>query len=1160
MGKAKRRALRAAAATLVYATVLLGGTGSPKRSAPKADQSSGTNKIRHVIIIMQENRSFDSYFGTFPGADGIPMKNGEPTVCVPDPARNTCIKPYHDPFDKNGGGPHGAANASGDVNLGNMNGFLSQAEQGASCHNPFDPGCAGAIDVMGYHDGNDIGNYWAYASNFVLQDRMFEPNASWSLPAHLFMLSEWSAYCTQHDTPSSCNNALESPGLPPDFSHTKVNPIYAWTDLTYLMHSNGVSWGYYVVEGTEPDCEKDEDEVCPPIQQNARTPGIWNPLLYFDTVKDDGELGNIQPITNFLSQAKLGTLPAVSWIVPSGDVSEHPPGLVTAGQSYVTALINAVMSGPNWNDCAIFLAWDDWGGFYDHVAPVQVDGNGYGLRVPAIVISPYAKRGYIDHQTLSFDAYVKFIEDVFLSGERLDPATDGRPDPRPDVREDVIGLGDLTADFDFSQAPRAPLILPVYPATNLSSPPAEKVDVSIEVPTTQSGPFLGSASFVGWAIDNASPITSVNVSVDGVPVGIADYGELRSDICAAHRGQVGCPNVGWSFTVDTTTLASGAHDLEIAATSASGQQSTSNSSFTIANWMPVSSDPMRISIDRPNSNSAAFSGLAAFGGWAIDDIAGITQVSIAIDGVQYGNAIYGGTRVDVCNALPGRAGCPNVGWNFAVDTTRLPDGEHALAVTATSSGGARSTVTAPFAVANLTPQNPIRLTIDRPNSQSSAFSGQAGFGGWAIDDDAAISSVSVSIDGLPFGNASYGGSRSDVCLVYTGRAGCPNVGWNFALDTTLLPNGTHLFEITATGGGGQQAATASSFSVSNTAQGNPTRAFIDQPNPQASALIGTAAFSGWAINDNAPINAVAIVIDGSSYGNAVYGVSRPDVCMVYPARAGCPAVGWTTSFDTTQLADGTHTLVVTAMANNGEHLDVSRSFVVANWSTANPMRISIDKPNPQSGPFSGIAAIGGWAIDDLAPITNVAVDVDSVPMGNASYGGTRIDVCNVLPGRPGCPSVGWNLSLNTALLADGAHTLDVTATSAGGQHTTTSALFQVANLTGANPMRINIDRPNAQTAPLSGVVALGGWAIDDSAAIASVTVYVDRALAGMALYGGDRPDVCAVYSSAVGCPDVGWNFLFDTRGLSNGLHTLEITASSIVGQHGTESTTFTISN
>jgi phospholipase C len=121
------------------------------------------------------------------------------------------------------------------------------------------------------------------------------------------------------------------------------------------------------------------------------------------------------------------------------------------------------MHGPEWKSTAIFLAWDDWGGFYDHVKPPTVDGQGYGLRVPALVISPYAKKGYVDHQILSFDAYLKFIEDDFLHGARLNPKTDGRPDPRPDVRENASILGNLVKDFDFHQKPRRPLILPIHP-------------------------------------------------------------------------------------------------------------------------------------------------------------------------------------------------------------------------------------------------------------------------------------------------------------------------------------------------------------------------------------------------------------------------------------------------------------------------------------------------------------------------------------------------------------------------------------------------------------------------------------------------------------------------------------------------------------------------
>jgi phospholipase C len=299
---------------------------------------------------------------------------------------------------------------------------------------------------------------------------MFEPNASWSLPQHLFMVSEWSAFCSDPLDPSSCRGELQNPN--PDstlaassFATPNDGQLhYAWTDITYLLHRQNVSWGYYVFQGSEPDCENDSSMSCAPVQQGPTTPGIWNPLPSFTDVTQDGQLGNIQTLSSFFSAAKAGTLPAVSWINPNGQVSEHPPALVSAGQTYVTGLVNAIMQSPDWDSTAIFLSWDDWGGFYDHVVPPVVDRNGFGLRVPGIVISPYAKAGVIDHQILSHDAYSKFIEDDFLGGARLDPGTDGRPDPRPDVREDNPILGNLAFDFDFTQTPRPPMVLPVHPA------------------------------------------------------------------------------------------------------------------------------------------------------------------------------------------------------------------------------------------------------------------------------------------------------------------------------------------------------------------------------------------------------------------------------------------------------------------------------------------------------------------------------------------------------------------------------------------------------------------------------------------------------------------------------------------------------------------------
>jgi phospholipase C len=455
--------------------------------------NEGIHKIQHVVMIQQENRSFDSYFGTYPGANGIPAG-----VCEPDPVNGGCVRPYHDSAVKNFGGPHGTESSATDIDNGKMDGFVTAAEEGlehsgTEC-TPDSPRCTACslqksgstgacVDVMGYHDAREIPNYWSYAQNFVLQDNMFESAISWSLPEHLFNVSAWSAACPNGDpNPMDCVNSLK----PPEPSTSWSRPIipgkatYAWTDITYPLFKAGVSWGYYVFEGDEPDCQIDEEASCKNVLQDFKTPGIWNPLADFTDVNQDKQRGNIKPITSLYSAvqetSKCG-LPNVSWVDPNNSVSEHPPAKVDRGMAYVTTLINAIERSPCWGSTAIFVSWDDWGGFYDHVKPPSVDENGYGLRVPGLVISPYAKAGFIDHQQLSHDAYLKFIEDDFLAKGRLNPATDGRPDKRPDVREEAPGLGDLANDFNFNQSPKAPLLLSPDP------PPGPKSEPPGGVPT-----------------------------------------------------------------------------------------------------------------------------------------------------------------------------------------------------------------------------------------------------------------------------------------------------------------------------------------------------------------------------------------------------------------------------------------------------------------------------------------------------------------------------------------------------------------------------------------------------------------------------------------------------------------------------------------------------
>src|SRR5262252_6511168 len=424
----------AAGAALALSVVLALGANLTAQQSPAATSPGpgpalqGIHKIQHVIMIMQENRSFDSYFGAYPGAAGIPMNRGVPTVCVPDPMAGTCVKPYVLHRDSSMGGPHTDPASARDIDHGKMDGFIAEAE--SRCGPSTGP-CA-ALDVMGYHTGTDIPNYWAYAKHFVLDDMMFESDHSWSLPSHLALTSGWSAAC---------------------------------------KGQNPVSWGYYLDHGSQSS------------SNSGGVPQIWNVLPAFSDVHQDNQIDNIQPLTSFMAQAKAGTLPQVSWIVPNVQDSEHPPAKVSTGQAFVTRIINAVMSSSDWNSSAIFLVWDDWSGMYDNVVPPAADSLGYGIRVPVLVISPYARRGLIDSQTLSFDAYLRFIEDDFLGGARLDPATDGRPDSRPGVRENLPLLGDLTKDFNFSQAPLPPLILDPCPAnTTLTPTPTPGCNGKVKLP------------------------------------------------------------------------------------------------------------------------------------------------------------------------------------------------------------------------------------------------------------------------------------------------------------------------------------------------------------------------------------------------------------------------------------------------------------------------------------------------------------------------------------------------------------------------------------------------------------------------------------------------------------------------------------------------------
>jgi phospholipase C len=468
------RRIRIAALFAVCAlAIACTGSAAEQPSAPiSAPEPNGIFKLDHLIFIVQENRSFDHYFGTYPGADGIPTKpDGSFDVCVPDPAHGGCVPPYITHKISQSGGPHAHRHAVIDVDGGKMDGFVKPlayrmvaCDAGTNTRECPYAGPQGQPDVMSTHTRDTLPNYWAYADDFVLQDHMFAPSDSWTLPSHLFLVSAWSAACPDVSDPMSCRSDIDLKG-PRWRWFAGDDPVYAWTDITWLLDASDIPWAYYVGNDTcwEDNCDRMTSED---RKAGWETAYALNVLPGFTSFWDGSRSGlddNLQPVDRYLAAAAAGTLPAVSWIMPTGATSEHPDGASTTrtGQAFVTRLVNAAMRGPGWDSTAIFVTWDDWGGFYDHVPPPRVDRNGYGLRVPGLVISPYAKQGAIDHTVLSFDSYLRLIEDRFLDGQRLDPRTDGRPDARPTVRERLAD--DVTHAFDFTQEPRSPVILDPWP-------------------------------------------------------------------------------------------------------------------------------------------------------------------------------------------------------------------------------------------------------------------------------------------------------------------------------------------------------------------------------------------------------------------------------------------------------------------------------------------------------------------------------------------------------------------------------------------------------------------------------------------------------------------------------------------------------------------------
>jgi hypothetical protein len=302
------------------------------------------------------------------------------------------------------------------------------------------------------------------------------------------------------------------------------------------------------------------------------------------------------------------------------------------------------------------------------------------------------------------------------------------------------------------------------------------------------------------------------------------------------------------------------------------------------------------------------------------------------------------------------------------------------------------------------PSNPPAVIIDSP-AAGSTVSGVVTVAGWALDNTTAvgtaISSVQISVDGHVVGNATFGVSRPDVCVVYPGRPGCPNVGFVYQFNTAVLGPGQHT--ITATVADTDATPDTATASVTVAVSATPPSVQIDSPSA-GSVLSGRVVISGWALDNTSvigtAIGSVQVKVDGVAAGTATYGISRPDVCTVYPGRAGCPNVGFSYLLNLAPLSGGRHTIAVSATDSDGIP-DMGSSEVTIAVADI-PPSVYIESPSPGSV-VSGNVTVNGWALDSTTAIgtaiSSVQVSVDGHVVGNATYGVSRPDVSGVSRSR-----------------------------------------------------------------------------------------------------------------------------------------------------------------
>ncbi len=379
---------RNVAAMLALLLVLALACSSSSLASPASPHAHAgeTTPIKHVVVIMEENHTFDSLFGTFPGVNGIK----EPHAANP----------------LSGDIDHSGPAARAAVDGGKMDGFSARG-------------------MVQYHEA-DIPTYWAYAQRFGLSDNFFSSDVTASTSNHITLIAGQTGGMDQIEN-TGCNSApnVESQSRSITGKSYWAYPCYNISSMPTILDAHGISWKYY--------------------SQNS----IWDAPLFLQPYYQSPN--NIRDSGQFLTDLQAGNLADVSWVMPpSGDPSDHPPAHIQLAQNWVADQVNAVMESKYWASTAIFLTWDDWGGFYDHVVPPTVDGDGLGLRAPLIVISPYTPPGTISHAQGEFASFDKFMEVNWKL-------------PNLGERDALAKTSDLMDFFDFSLKPSKPFMVQHLP-------------------------------------------------------------------------------------------------------------------------------------------------------------------------------------------------------------------------------------------------------------------------------------------------------------------------------------------------------------------------------------------------------------------------------------------------------------------------------------------------------------------------------------------------------------------------------------------------------------------------------------------------------------------------------------------------------------------------